>query len=150
MKGNDGIAISGASRENASARNQLNAAAIEANCFSGRIVRRRLAEKAREAVSRLFDICGGNHDVDQSRRAVGMRQPARLPDGRLGMMRQNLNAPFRHLTGLDARHGEFGDVRTRFGLDRPLEMRERAARENPTTPGGDAPRRHRATENAAR
>ena len=41
-------------------------------------------------------------------------------------MRQDLNASFRHLTGLDARHCEFGDVRPRLGLDRPLELRERA------------------------
>src|ERR1700733_14639638 len=69
-----------------------------------------------------------------------MREPTRLPDCRLGVMRENLNAPLGHFAGLDARDGEFGDVGPRFCLDRPLHMREwsdtKAGRLKPAMCGG--------------
>src|SRR5262249_37142310 len=54
--------------------------------------------------------------VDQIANTVRMRKPTRLPHGVFGMMRQDLDAAFRHRHRLDPCDRESGDARAAFSL----------------------------------
>ena len=153
MKGNDGIAISGANRQT------LRRSSIERRRDRGGslcrkllpvIARPRNATKAAPAVASTFAVAITTSIKPD--RTVGMREPARLPDRGFGVMRENLYATFRHLAGLDARYGELGCIRSRLGVDRPLHMRDRthakAGRFKPAMRGGRIAHRERREMNA--
>ena len=55
----------------------------------------------------------------------GVREPARLPHGVLSVVRKNLNAPFRHFGGLDARNREGRRSCSGAGIDWTLQLNER-------------------------
>ena len=57
-----------------------------------------------------------------------MREPALLPDRILGVMREDLDAAFRHDAALDARDCEGGGRRPCLGVDRPLHADQRTQR----------------------
>ena len=68
-----------------------------------------------------------------------MREPALLPHRVLGVVREHLDAAFRHLAGLDPRHRERRGVGAGLGADRALERRNRPRAEarlaEPAVPG---------------
>ena len=77
-----------------------------------------------------------------------MNEPALLPHRIFGVVGQHLDAAFRHLAGLDARHGERRSGGAGLGVDRTLERRQRSRTEarlsEPSVPGagvGDRERR---------
>ena len=102
----------------------------------------RPVKRAKRAAASL-DIGDHDHDAREPARAVGMREPARLPHRVLGVMRQHLDAAFRHLAALDARDREGGgrgpaSVSTGRCMSTSGRMRKAGSAEP-----RDAPCRHR-------
>ena len=87
------------------------------------------AGEARKARCRLLDIGHRDHDARQRARAIRMRKPALLPDRILGVMREDLDAAFRHGAALDTRDREGGGRWPCLGVDRPLHADQRTQRE---------------------
>src|SRR5689334_24457671 len=62
--------------------------------------------------------------IDEIANAVRMRKPARLPHRVFGVVRQYLDAAFRHHHRLDAGEGEGGNAGAGLGIDWALHTHE--------------------------
>ena len=129
MKGSVGDRHFRQSLGHAIVRDEIDAAAVEADEGAAGCRRRRAAGEAGKALRGLLDIGNRDDDVDEPDSAVRMLQPSLLPHRLLGVMRQHLNSPFRHRFGLDARNGEGRRRRAGHGLDRSLHVHQIANRE---------------------
>src|SRR5436305_8386586 len=105
---------------------EVNAAAVEP--YQRAAWRRcgRPPGKSHEPLRRFLNIADRNDDIDEFANAVRMRQPARLPHRVLGVMRQYLDAAFRHCRRFDPGNGESRSVGAALGIDRTLHADEMA------------------------
>jgi len=76
------------------------------------------------------DIVDRNRHVDEIANAIRMRKPARLPHGLFGVMRQYLDAPFRHRHRRHARDRKSGNARAALRLNRALHAHQVAHRKS--------------------
>ena len=104
---------------------ELDASAVERDRRPDAAVTALRPVKRAKRVRRLLDIGDRDGQAAQAERAIGMRQPARLPDHVLRPVGEHLDAAFRHLAWLDSRDREGGGPGCAAGIDRALHLHQR-------------------------
>ena len=145
MNGNEGIGTSGSMCAKPSAVVSSMRPRSSAIVRPDAAITRGPAGEAREAFCRLLDIGHRDGQAAQAVRAVGMRQPARLPDHVLRPVGEDLDAALRHLACLQSRHRERGGPGCAAGIDRALHLHQRphAKAQRAEPPMGGSGVRHR-------